>query len=86
MYQFITNNPDFIEEHMGLFDSEIESAILWECIQRGAEWAKDYKVMKILPRPVLRPFTIKVDGAEVFNGAYVKKFVRNDVYNFKTTP
>ena len=86
VYQFITSNPEFIEEHMGLFDSEIESAILWECIRRGAEWAKDYKVMKILPRPVLRPFAIKVDGAEVFSGTYLKKFVRNDVYNFKTTP
>jgi hypothetical protein len=69
---------------MGLFDSEIESAILWECINRGAEWATPYKINKILPRPVLHPFVIKVDGTEVFNGEYVKKFVRSDVYNFKT--
>ena len=78
------NDAEFMEEHMGLFDSEIESAILWECINRGAEWATPYKVNKILPRPVLHPFVIKVDGTEVFSGEYVKKFVRSDVYNFKS--
>lgn len=85
VYQFITNDADFIEEHMGLFDSEIESAILWECIQRGTTWATNYKPNKILPRPVLHPFSVKMDGVEVFSGQYIKKFVRNDVYNFKST-
>ena len=85
VYQFITNDADFIEEHMGLFDSEIESAILWECIKRGTTWATSYKPNKILPRPVLHPFSVKMDGVEVFSGQYTKKFVRNDVYNFKST-
>ena len=84
VYQYMTDNPDFIEEHMGLFDSEIEAKILWNCIQDGAEWAKPYKPNKILIRPVLHPFTIKMDGEEVFHGEYVKKYVRNDVYNFKS--
>lgn len=85
VYQFLMNDPDFEEEHMGLFDSEIESTILWHCIQLGADWAKPYKPVKILPRPTLHPFSIKVDGTEVYSGEYVKKYVRNDVYNFKTT-
>ena len=85
VYQYMTNDPDFIEEHMGLFDSEIESEILWECIQRGAVFGIDHKAVKVLPRPVLHPFTIKMDGVEVFNGEYAKKYVRNDVYNFKST-
>lgn len=84
VYQFLMNDPDFIEEHMGLFDSEIESAILWECISRGANWATDYKVNKILFRPMLHPFSIKVDGTEVYHGEYIKKYVRADTYNFKT--
>lgn len=84
VYQFITNNAEFVEEHMGLFDSEIESAILWECIKRGADWSKPYKAVKILPRPVLHPFVIKIDGTEVLKGEYLKKIVRSDVYNFKT--
>ena len=84
VYQFLTNNPEFIEEHMGLFDSEIEAAILYNCIQRGAQWAKEYKVNKILPRECRHPFTIKIDGQTIYSGEYVKKICRNDVYNFKS--
>lgn len=85
VFQYLTSDPDFVEEHMGLFDSEIEASILFSCIDLGGDWAKSYKVNKILARPVLKPFTIKVDGSVVYNGDYVKKYVRNDVYNFKTT-
>lgn len=84
VYQFITRDAEFIEEHMGLFDSEIESAILWECINRGAEWATPYKVNKILSRIVKKPFEIRIDGAPMLAGEYIKKYVRDDVYNFKT--
>lgn len=85
VYQYITMNPDFVEEHMGLFDSEIEAEILWFCIENyEAKWATDYKVVKILNRPVTHPFTIKVDGEEIYSGEYVKKYIRNDVYNFKS--
>jgi len=84
VYQYLTNDTEFIEEHMGLFDSEIEAEILLYCIEHGALWAAEYKVNKILFRPVHHPFTIKVDGEPVYEGEYVKKYVRNDVYNFKT--
>lgn len=84
VHQYLKNDPDFIEEHMGLFDSEIEASILFECVNRGAEWGKNYKVNKILTRPILHPFTIKVDGTEIYHGEYLKKYVRSDVYNFKT--
>ena len=84
VYQFITENTDFIEEHMGLFDSIIEAEILFSCVNKGAKLGTDYKVNKILPRPVLHPFTVKVDNVEIFSGEYLKKYVRNDVYNFKS--
>lgn len=84
VYQFITNNPDFIEEHMGLFDSEIEAHILKTCIDLGAEWSKEYKVNKILNRECTHPFAIKLNGEVIYSGEYTKKYVRNDVYNFKT--
>lgn len=84
VHQFLLNDPDFIEEHMGLFDSEIEASILFECVNRGAEWGKNYKVNKVLARPILHPFTIKIDGVEIYSGEYVKKLVRSDVYNFKS--
>lgn len=82
VYQYITNDPDFVEDHMGLLDGQIESHILNYCILNGAKWATDYKVQKILPRPKKVPFKVKINGTEVFNGEYYKKNVRNDVYSF----
>lgn len=84
VYQYLTDNPDFVEEHMGIFDSEIEAEILYQCIKKGANWGYSYKVNKILIRPVLHPFTIKIDGVEVLSGEYLKKYVRSDIYNFKS--
>ena len=34
VYRFITNNPDFVEEHKGLDDVEIEAKIFAECIKK----------------------------------------------------
>lgn len=85
VYQYLTSDPDFIEMHMGLYDSEIESAILFACILRGAKWGTDYKVKKILPRPQAKPFTVKIDGKIVYSGQYYKKYTRGDVYSFTTT-
>ena len=84
VYQFLSNNAEFIEEHMGLFDSLIEAEILFWAVKLGGQWNKGYKVNKILNRIVWKPFVIKVDGSVVYNGQYVKKYVRNDTYNFKT--
>lgn len=84
VYQFITDTPDFIEEHMGLFDAEIETAILFHCIEQGASIDTSYRVVKILPRLIRHPFTIKVNGEVVLTGEYYKKYARSDVYNFKT--
>lgn len=82
VYQYLTENPDFVEEHMGLYDGQIETEILVACIEKGASWATDYKVKKVLPRPIEKPFTIKINGQKVYEGNYVKKYMRNDVYNF----
>ena len=84
VYQFLKNEPDFVEAHMGLYDTQIESTILVECIAMGAEWGKDYKVKKILPRQIEKPFSIKVNGKIIYEGKYVKKYVRDDNYSFTT--
>ena len=34
VYRFLTNNPDFEEEHKGLEDVEIEVKIFAECIKK----------------------------------------------------
>lgn len=84
VYRFIKNFPAFEERHMGLYDVQIETAILIACVDGGAEWDKDYKVNKILPRIIEKPFTIKIDGQIVYNGNYIKKYVRNNLYSFTT--
>ncbi len=84
VYQFISLEYEFEEAHMGLQDSEIEAAILLYCIDKGAEFGKDYKVNKILTRRQEKPFTIKVDGEVIYTGLYVKSYKRNDTYSFTT--
>lgn len=85
VYQFITNETEFEEKHMGLQDVQIESQILQYCVMNGAEWNCDYKVTKILPRRAEKTFTIKVDGQPVYEGMYIKKYTRNNTYYFVTT-
>lgn len=82
LYQFLTADPDFVEAHLGLHDSEIEAQVLLACIKRGAEWDKEYKVEKVLPRKVYTPYTVKVNGEVIHKGEYYKKYVRNGVYSF----
>lgn len=59
VYRFITANTDFIEEHTALADAEIELDILLECINRGAEWNKEYKVYRSIPRKVVKTLLVK---------------------------
>ena len=82
VYRFLTDNNDFNEAHMGAYDVDIESQILFSCIERGAEWNKNYKVVKILVRPSHSPYTIKVNGEIIHQGVYSKKYVKNGLYSF----
>ena len=82
VYRYLTNNSEFEEDHMGLYDAQIETIILFHCISKGAEWNKDYPVNKILARPQEKPFTIKVNNNVIYTGHYIKKYARNNCYNF----
>ena len=84
VYQFITNNPDFVEEHMGYEDSTIEAEILLFCLSAGAQLETDYPVKKILPRQVAKPLTIKVDKKVIFTGNYIKRTVRENSITITT--
>lgn len=64
VYQYITRNTDFEEEHTALADSEIETEILFECIDRGANPTGNYKAKKIIPRVVEQQLIIKQNGVE----------------------
>lgn len=84
VFQYITANPEFIEAHTALNDSEIEAEILLYCLDKGAELNTEYEVKRILPRRKAKPFTVKIDGQPIYQGEYFSKYARNDTYNFKT--
>lgn len=83
VYQFITNNPLFVEAHMGLQDSEIEFAILKHCVTKlGANYGEDYKVVKIIDRPIGHPYKIIVNGSVIHEGEFIKKSIYKGNYKF----
>lgn len=84
VYRYLTKENEFNEDHMGVYDAEIETYILHECIERGADYEEHYKVTKVLPRMIEKPFTIKVNNQIVYTGKYIKKYNRNDVFSFTT--
>lgn len=86
VHRYLTGNIEFTEAHMGLMDVEIETAILLECLKRGAKVNETYTLNKILPRIVPHPFAIKVDGKEIYHGEYLKKYARKDVFSFTSYP
>ena len=73
VFQFITQNTEFIEEHTALADSEIECDILVECIKRGAEWNTDYKVYRSIPRNEVREFEVITADGERLAFPYTSK-------------
>lgn len=85
VYQYLTENTEFIEAHTALADSEIEATILLTCLGMGGELMKEYKVVQYVPRYPEKPLTIKVDGQVIYNGTYRKVTTRQGSYSFKTT-
>ena len=80
VYKYITKNLEFVEEHTALADSEIETEILFECVDRGADLLQDYKVVKVLERLEEKQLIIKQDGQET-EFTYKKKYCRgNTIY------
>lgn len=51
VYRFLVNDPDFEEEHTALQDSLIEWEVLNQCVLRGAEYCKRYKVYNSISNP-----------------------------------
>lgn len=85
VYRYITQNHEFIEAHTALNDSEIETQILMYCVHEcGAEIGIEYPTTRIIPRHTKMPFTIKVDKRTIYEGKYIKKYVRNGTYSFTT--
>jgi hypothetical protein len=58
VYRFILQDEEFVEEHTALADSEIELAILCNCVEQGAEWNTDYKVYSSIPKNSVKEMEI----------------------------
>ena len=65
VYQFVSGNYDFVEEHTALSDSIIEAEILKYAIFKGAEVGTDYKAKKSIERKKTLTFTVKWNGEEI---------------------
>lgn len=59
VYQFISDNTDFEEEHTALSDSEIEAQILFTAIANGAEYGKTYPIKRSIEREIEKELHIK---------------------------
>ena len=84
LFQYITGEVDFAEEHTALSDSEIEMQILKKCVELGGKIGIPYEAKRSIVRLIPRPFVFKVNGRVIYKGMYIKKYARNDTYNFTT--
>lgn len=82
VYQYLTKNTDFIEEHTALADAIIETDILIKCMELGAEIGKSYPTSIIMENEMpTQNLIIKLNGDEVGNFEYRTKTSRtNTIY------
>lgn len=50
LFRYISQNTEFEEEHTALSDSLIEKEILEYCVKKGANWFKNYQIMRSIKR------------------------------------
>lgn len=85
IYGYITENPDFKEDHTALADAHIEyDMVLW-AMSKGMKVGVDYPIFRSLPREKIIPYKIKVDGKVIHEGEYTKKYIREGLFSF-TSP
>lgn len=82
VFKYISFDTEFTEEHIGLYDCQIEQQILEYCFEKGAIPCHDYKVIKILERPQHTPYKIKVNGKVIHEGKYLKQYMRQKIWYF----
>ena len=84
VYRFLSKDLEWCEEHTALADSEIEGAILCECITQGAEWNTDYKVYRSIVKNEVKQFeVIDAEGAShIFEYTSKRKFNNDNGLRF----
>lgn len=72
MFQYIMDNPDFIEDHTALSDSIIETEILKKCVTLGAVIGENYPTMRSIEREIIKELIIKMNGKVIFDTLFKK--------------
>lgn len=72
VFQFVTDDTDFEEAHTALNDAEIETAILFICLERGAILGHDYKAKRSIERPQEKTLHIKTAEQTDYYFDYIK--------------
>lgn len=87
LFRFISKDLTFAEEHTALSDSIIETDILIECVNRGCEYGKEYKVYSSIPRktPKLLQIVDKISCEVIFETDYLKLREKKDKSGMKIT-
>lgn len=65
LFQYITGNSEFKEEHTAYADSEIELEVLRFCVNKGAEYGKAYKTCQSIVRKQTKVLTIENKGEKI---------------------
>lgn len=74
VYQFISGNLDFVEEHTALADSEIELQILLHCIEKyNADLNKTYKRYSSIPKKTPKELKVIDTDNNEHTFSYMKK-------------
>lgn len=83
VFRYLTNDTDFIEDHTALSDSEIEAAILLECLKRGAEINKAYEVKRSIKRETEKYLNITTRDGEFYSFPYTSIRINKDKTDIK---
>ena len=81
LFQYITKDTEFEEEHTALADSEIELEILKMCTYKGAEYGKAYKTCQSIVRKQKRVLTIEQQDKD--GNKRVDEFIYENRRNYK---
>ena len=78
MYRYLMNDPTFEEAHTALADAEIETEILFACLNAGATIGTVYKVPRSIEKEYNRHLVVKENGKVLFETDCKKITVSKD--------
>ena len=68
--RYISKDTAFIEAHTALADADIETEILFACVDNGADLEGNYTAKRSIERKQSREFTVKASGKVVYCGKH----------------